>query len=58
MNDNNNNSNHNNYSNRISHLSNRSHTLQTIQCEEHPHELISNFCIDYKCVKPLCPECI
>lgn len=27
-------------------------------CEDHPNEIITNFCCILDCLKPLCPECI
>ena len=29
-----------------------------IVCEDHPNEIITNFCCILDCLKPLCPECI
>lgn len=29
-----------------------------LQCLEHPREEITNFCIQFDCLKPLCPDCV
>lgn len=29
-----------------------------IYCEDHPNELLTNFCCILDCLKPLCPDCI
>ncbi len=29
-----------------------------IPCDEHRGEFVTNFCCNFECLKPLCPECI
>ncbi len=30
----------------------------TIPCDEHRGEFVTNFCCNFVCLKPFCPECI
>ena len=29
-----------------------------LQCYEHPNEEITNYCLHYDCLRPLCPDCV